>query len=296
MKKLLLGLLVVFLIGIVGTVVSVNTTGGLSFNTVTLHDKKVVQNEEIEKIEIDFTSTDIEVLPSDDDRFTIEVNGKVSEKLKDKFQLEVEEKDDLLKVKFKNPDTYFHIGISIVDTTVSVFLPTKLYESVTVHTASGDIEAEQIKASQFNVSAASGDIEIGGIEADRIFVTTASGDITVDDQQAVHSSFKASSGDMILTNVIGDVKAHNASGDISIFNDQSSGNITADASSGDVDIKFVKSPSSLYINFRSSSGDGIVELDGVSYDEKSDDRIIGTIGSGDHELIVDISSGDFTLR
>ncbi|MGM7680683.1 DUF4097 family beta strand repeat-containing protein [Cytobacillus sp. Hm23] len=296
MNKLLLGLLVVFLIGIVGTVVSVNTTGGLSFNTVTLHDKKVVQNEEIEIIEIDFTSTDIEVLPSDDNRFTIEVNGKVSEKLKDKFQLKVEEKDDLLKVEFKNPDTYFHIGISIVDTTVSVFLPTKLYESVTVHTASGDIEAEQIMASQFNVSAASGDIEMEGIEADRIFVTTASGDITVDDQQAVHSSFKASSGDMILTNVIGDVKAHNASGDISIFNEKSSGNITADASSGDVDIKFVKSPSSLYINFRSSSGDGIVELDGVSYDEKSDDRIIGTIGSGDHELIVDISSGDFTLR
>ncbi|WP_214481782.1 DUF4097 family beta strand repeat-containing protein [Bacillus sp. SM2101] len=296
MKKLLLGLLVVFLIGVVGSVVSINATGGLSINTVTLHDKKVVQNEEIKKIDIDFASTDIEVLPSDDDRFTIEVNGKVSEKLKEKYQLEVEETGDLLKVQFKKPDTYFHIGISIVDTTVSVFLPTKLYESVTLHTASGDIEAEQIKATEFNISAASGDIETKGIEADRIFVTTASGDITVDDQQAVHSSFKASSGDMILTNVIGDVKANNASGDISIFNEESFGNITADAASGDVDIEFIKPPSSLYINFRSSSGDGVVELDGVNYDEKSDGRIIGTIGSGDHELIVDISSGDFTLR
>ncbi|MDX8363240.1 DUF4097 family beta strand repeat-containing protein [Cytobacillus sp. IB215316] len=296
MKKLLVGLFVVLFIGIIGSVVSINATGGLSFNTVDLLEKKEVKNEEIKKIDIDFPSTDIEVQPSDDDSFIIEVNGRVSEKLKDKFKLNVEEQGDLLKVEFQDPNTFFNIGVSIVDTTVSVYLPTKVYESVTINTASGNIEAEQLNTNQLNVSAASGNIKMKDMQAEKVYTSTASGNITVDQQQAITSSFEVASGNMYLTNVVGNVTAHSSSGNITLHNEESSGNISANALSGNVKIEYEKAPSSLYINFKATSGNGKVELDGVNYEEKSNDRIIGTIGSGDHEIIVDITSGNFKLQ
>ncbi|MDX8363453.1 DUF4097 family beta strand repeat-containing protein [Cytobacillus sp. IB215316] len=237
----------------------------------------MVKNEEINKLEIDFTSSDIELQPSADNRFIIELNGKVSAKLKDKFKLEVEEQNDLLKVEFLNQNTVSNIGVSIVDITVSVSLPTKIYESITVNTASGNIKTKDV-------------------QADKVSTSTASGNITVDDQEAITSSFEVASGNMYLTNVVGNVTAHSSSGNITLNNEESSGNISANASSGNVNIEYVKAPSSLYINFKATSGNGSVKLDGVSYEEKSNDRIIGTIGSGDHELIVDIISGNFNLR
>jgi len=41
---------------------------------------------------------------------------------------------------------------------------------------------------------------------------------------------------------------------------------------------------------------GTVDLEGVNYEEKSEDLIIGKIGDGEYELKVETSSGDFQLN
>ncbi|WP_437342372.1 DUF4097 family beta strand repeat-containing protein [Jeotgalibacillus marinus] len=136
------------------------------------------------------------------------------------------------------------------------------------------------------------------MNARQIDLSVSSGRITAEDQEAEHSLLKTSSGKIVATNVIGDMTGRMSSGDITIRNDEATGNITADASSGGVTVEYSESPTSLLINNKSSSGKGIVELDGVNYEEKSKSTIIETIGSGEYELNVDvdISSGNFTLR
>jgi lia operon protein LiaG len=55
-------------------------------------------------------------------------------------------------------------------------------------------------------------------------------------------------------------------------------------------------PDSLSVDFKGGSGEGTVDLDGLSYEEKSEDEILGKIGSGKYMIKARTSSGDFELR
>ncbi|OEH92667.1 DUF4097 family beta strand repeat-containing protein [Bacillus solimangrovi] len=315
MKKLLIGLFVLFFIGVIGSVVSIKASGGFFSNLVDLSDRQVIINKDIKNVDINFSSSDIIVIPSDDENFIFEVNGKVSKKLKDNYKLDISDNGDSLKVKFRKPNTYFHMGITMMDTTVTVYLPEKEYDNVKIHSSSGKIDTEGVNANELEISASSGNIFIDGVQADdieisatsgnvatenvktdKIDVSATSGNIKIKDQIANESYFKASSGHMFLTNVFGNINAKNLSGDINITNEESTGNIHAKASSGDVEVEYLNTPSSLYIDFNSSSGRGRIDIDGINYEKKENDRIIGTIGSGDYELQVNISSGNFSLQ
>ncbi|MDX8363454.1 hypothetical protein [Cytobacillus sp. IB215316] len=61
MKKLLVGLLAVLLIGVISIAVVINATGDFKFNTVGSHEKKVDKNIEIKKIESSFISYTVDL-------------------------------------------------------------------------------------------------------------------------------------------------------------------------------------------------------------------------------------------
>ncbi|MEI5908478.1 DUF4097 family beta strand repeat-containing protein [Bacillus spongiae] len=300
MKKLLFGLLAVFLIGIIGTAVSINVTGGslynMVFKTVDVHDQKIIKNEKINNIEIRFASTDIQVTPSQDDNFIIELDGKVDERMKDEFILVARELGNNLEVEFLNPPS--EIGFfSMVDLSISVNVPEKMYESIEVHSASGNIEVEELSANQIIVSAASGNIQTEESKADHFTISAASGNIKTKELKADQIAIKSASGNVTVQNQsVTTSSLTTISGNISLSNKDASSNITANTTSGNVDINYAKPPSSLYINYESRSGKGTVNLDGVSYKEKSNDLIIGTIGEGNYNLYVDTTSGNFTLQ
>ncbi|MEW9503088.1 DUF4097 family beta strand repeat-containing protein [Jeotgalibacillus marinus] len=277
MKKLVFGLLVLLFVGVIGSVILTKGDGGSPFKTVPLHEKQIIDNKEIRNLDIHFSSSDVQVLPSEDDNIILEVKGKVTERQKDKFKLDVEENGENLEVKFERLNLYFQMGVWIVDPTVMVYLPEKVYDTVNVHTSSGDIDTK-------------------GLNARQIALSVSSGVITAEDMEAEHSLLQTSSRDIYVTNVIGDITASTSTGDIMIQNDEASGNIMADVSTGDVTVEYGESPTSLLVNYQSSVGLGNVELDGVNYEEKSNSKMIGMIGSGEYELNVDIVSGNFTLR
>ncbi|WP_275898303.1 DUF4097 family beta strand repeat-containing protein [Peribacillus alkalitolerans] len=72
--------------------------------------------------------------------------------------------------------------------------------------------------------------------------------------------------------------------------------ITTESTSGDVKVELCKIPDSLEIDFDSTSGDGSIELEGMSYSEKSESRILGTIGNGAVILKIRTTSGDFDIH
>lgn len=278
MKKIVYGLLLLFIIGVVGTIISVSASGGFSLDTYNVSEKVVVNNKDFSKIEIDLSSSDLTVLPTTEKEITVELNGKISKKLKKKIKLDVKERDNTLKIELKDEDQIkFNIGVMIVDTNVEVYLPEKIYESLKIDLSSGDIEIENIKSKEFILEA-------------------SSGDIIVRDLEATINQFHTSSGEIKASNIIGNIAADTSSGDITIQNEEVTGDIKAEASSGNVTVEFEKEPSSLAIQFKANSGEGEVTLDGVSYEEKSENEIRGKIGSGDFKLKVDTSSGDFYLK
>jgi lia operon protein LiaG len=278
MKKVVFSMVLLFVIGVVGTLVSVSASGGFSLETYAIRDQVVVSKKDISKIEIDLSSSDLTVNPTSENEITVELTGKISKKLKKKLQLDVQEKGDSVKIALKGEDQIkFNVGVLIVDTNVEVFLPQKIYDSIKIDNSSGDINIQEFKSKN------------------TIF-ETSSGDITATNLHSKGHRFHSSSGEMKLSNVTGNIEAESSSGDMIIQFENATGNLDAKTSSGDVSVEYRYEPKSLAIDFKASSGDGEVTLDGVNFEERSENEIRGFIGTGDFKVTVETSSGDFSLR
>jgi lia operon protein LiaG len=278
MKKIVLSLLLLFVIGVVGTLVSVSALGGFSFDTYDIGDKVVVDNKDISHIEIDLSSTDLSILPTTEDEIFVELKGKVSKKLKQNLDLIVQDSGQTLRIGLAGEDQIkLNIGVLIVDTSVEVYLPQKVYESIKIHSSSGDINVQNIKVKESMMEASSGDILINNLASPETHFITSSGGIE-------------------LLNVIGDIKAEASSGDIIIEHLEVNGDIDAKTSSGDITVEYAEAPTSLSIDFSGSSGEGEIMLEGIQYEKKSENTIRGTIGSGEFRVQAETSSGDLYLR
>lgn len=271
-------MVLLFVIGVVGTLISVSASGGFSLETYAIRDQVVVSKKDISKIDIDISSSDLTVNPTPEDEITVELTGKISKKLKKKLQLNVQENGDALKISLKGEDQIkFNVGVLIVDTNVEVFLPQKIYDSIKIHNSSGDINIQEFKSKN------------------TIF-ETSSGDIIATNLHSEEHRFHSSSGEMKLSNVTGNIEAESSSGDMIIQFENATGNLDAKTSSGDVSVEYRDEPKSLAIDFKASSGDGNVTLDGVNFEERSENEILGVIGTGDFKVTVETSSGDFSLE
>jgi lia operon protein LiaG len=278
MKKVVYLMLVLFIVGVVGTLVTVSASGGFSLETYNVHDNVVVQNSDISSIEINISSADLMLHPSGENEIIVEMNGKISKKLKKKLKLDVQESGNKLTIGLLGEEQIkLNIGVLIVDTRVEVFLPQKIYDSLNIKTSSGDMEIQDFKAKE-------------------TILKTSSGSLMIRDFHGKEHHFQSSSGEIILENVTGDITAESSSGDISIQLENETGDIDAKTSSGDVTIEYRDQPASLNLDFKGSSGDGEILIDGVKFEENSEHKIRGTIGSGDYKLNVRTSSGDFVLR
>jgi lia operon protein LiaG len=317
MKKIVSALLLMLGIGVVGTLVSVSASGGFSFETYEIKDEIVIENKEIDDLNFHFASSDIEVIPTTDENIRVELEGRISRKLKEKLSLVAKEDGNQVDVTLHdNNQKILNIGIQIYDTNIRIHVPKKEYNSITIATASGDIGTEGILAKKLTVKANSGDIRVESSEGRESFdVITSSGDITVEQaksekialasssgdvylkgSQATNTSTVASSGDVVLSKASGNIETITSSGDISLSNQQPTGDIIAKSSSGDVIIEFKEKPTSLELDYKGESGTGMIELKGVSFQEKEEDRIIGQIGDGKYRLNVKTNSGDFYLK
>lgn len=296
MSKLVKIALILLIIGISGTVATASVTDVFSFDTVKLEESNEVNGDKIKKIDVITSSTDINVVPTKNDEIKVNFSGEVSERLKDTYDLIVKEDGDQLTVEVVNENLYFYIGIPVIKLSLEIEVPEKEYENIVVTASSGDIELNGLQANELKFETSSGDMEIANLEGDTIKSVASSGTISMKNSSAKNFEFEASSGDVLLENIVGDVKALTSSGSINLDNDEISGNLFAEASSGDVNVAYNEKPTSLLINFEHSSGEEEINIDGVNYEERTDDRIIGKIGSGKYELKIKTSSGDFTLN
>ena len=318
MKKLIFILVALFVIGLAGTLMTMGSSGGFSFNTVPIQETKIVKNDQIKRIVVAQTSTDVHVVPSNGQNISVELKGKVSKKFKDKYNLDVIEEGEEVKISVNREDINWitSFGISIIDVDLEVQLPEKLYESITIDHSSGDMNISGIKAKvislnvnsgdiavekseaekQFSIHSSSGDLNLKNLSAEQLQVDVKSGDTEIEHVEAKTSTLSSMSGDVKLTDVLGILDVDVTSGDTEIMNEVLTGNMTVQSTSGDVDIQFTKKPDSLALDYRGSSGDGNVHLEGMLYEEKSDNLIKGKIGDGGHLLEVRTNSGDFNLR
>ena len=294
MRKLIILFIAIFGIGLMGVLILMSSFGGFDFNTVSLYEKKVLENDKIDQIDITHTSTDVKIIPTKDQNMTVELNGKVSKRVKDQYKLEVKEDGEKVKIAVIRDDNDWFSGFDLNNGNVdlNLKLPEKIYELIHINLSSGDMDLKEIQAKEISLNTSSGDINVEKSEVEKtLSINSLSGDLMLQNLKAemLHvdlasggSSIKhtetksvmlsSKSGDVQINDVKGDIEVAVLSADTKIVNNEMNSDIKIESSSGDVDIHFQKQPQSLNLNYDGVSGKGTVQLDGMLYEEKSDHR------------------------
>jgi lia operon protein LiaG len=260
------------------------TEGAVAFSmkSITLEESHVISAKKIAELNINTLSTDVELLPHNKEDIIVELNGQVSEKMKDAYQLTVEENDDVLNVKLdRKSKPSFSVFAINKGVTLTVLIPEKKYDEIVIESKSGDVNVEDLTADHMLFKAASGDMVVENLSARDITIQTTSGDTFANGISADVLNMEAVSGDMTgekLTAV---------------------SEMTLQAKSGDIILNTTVEAYTL--DFEGTSGDGIVKVPGFLYKEKEEDRINGTFGDDATDegiLIIKVrtTSGDFTLE
>lgn len=291
------------------------------------YDKYIVAKSEsfsdkITDIDVDWISGEVRIKKSDSNKI------KLIQKTPSNFS-----KKKLAKIKVDgnslsiddNSAKKFSIGINLPKPTIlELYLPNKLYDKISLSTASADIYSTYIKGNGMEASTVSGVIELSG-NINKVNLDTTSGDIDIAKLDSKDAKFSSTSGKIQLSGKIDSLNLDTTSGDINLkdINNKSlicstvsgqmnvSGtlsDIEAETTSGDAKITSNKMLSSL--NFETTSADVdlsipdnpgfTLNLDKLSGSLDSDFELnhhddLYTYKNGTTNLYVSTTSGDLTI-
>ena len=179
---------------------------GLSFagdgvRETVLAAKEVTITEHFDSILIDTEDCDVVFVP-----FNGTANPYVVLREKTKTQHSVQVVNGVLKIQMmdnRNWTDYLGIfGTSWESMEMTVYLPQKQYESMTITTDTGDIQIPKgISAKQIQLSSDTGDIRCDGAYGDLLMCTTDTGDTYIRECEPITLKLRSHTGAMELRNV-----------------------------------------------------------------------------------------------
>lgn len=102
----------------------------------------------------------------------------------------------------KGQKWYDYIGIQFESPKITVYLPEVVYESLSVHADTGDVEiSDDLTFSQIAISVSTGDIHLDNITAKSITLTQSTGDVVARNVQCQQFHSTGSTGDLELHNL-----------------------------------------------------------------------------------------------
>ncbi|MFD1019711.1 DUF4097 family beta strand repeat-containing protein [Thalassobacillus hwangdonensis] len=282
---------------VVGIYLVSQTTNVIGEDGMNVHKEQLFSESEIREIDVNTSSTDIRFVKGESDQVVVKLSGNVKDW--DDYRYEVQAADGTLKVNLEKKMGGFSFGFFNRDSLkLSVTLPEKAYDSLKIHTSSGEVDISGVEAARVLVDTSSGDIHLSNMQVEeQLEADVSSGDITISQVTGgATADWETSSGDIVGKGLeVADSKAHTSSGSIDLNFMKLAGDVFADTSSGDVAFSFDEEPESFVVDFKASSGDEKISIDGIDYEKRADNRVEGQKGDGTYLLEVRTSSGDFRL-
>ena len=273
-KIVLIIILVLVIIALLNFMVYaiINKGGNMKLSLITFGNntekifEKDYEPEELDKIKVDVSSSNITIEKADVDKIKVTAYGDKDEKINE----EINNKE--LSITKSNTKGYLFAMFYWCDEKIIIQVPSDWNEELNIHTSSGDIMAQNLENNNINLESSSGKIECGNINNG--ILKSSSGNITVGNGNKI--TLQASSGDIKAGN-FNKLSAEASSGDIEIgtigegaiktasgkINVIGANRIKAEASSGDIDIETIQN----YCELKTSSGN--IDINSLSITENS---------------------------
>lgn len=268
-------------------------TGNFSIATEQIDESKTFKAQEISEIYIDLTSTDINIIPVEDEEITVHFYGVVSTNIKrDIPSLVAYKSGDELRIEIVRPKIIL-IGFSVFRTNLDVYIPESSIEALKIETVSSDTSVSNLKVDKFSFGAVSGDFKGESLFASDLKINSTSGDI----------SLKGYKGDININNVSGDVvlkggsqndniEVVTVSGEVYVEQEDSS-NMNIRTISGGVEIN-LSEDAQFYLKATAVSGD-IENRFPIKITSSGRRDLEGIVGSDEKEITIRTTSGDIDV-
>ncbi|MFX3672845.1 MAG: DUF4097 family beta strand repeat-containing protein [Paenisporosarcina sp.] len=155
--------------------------GGITFTLKTVDvfakndNKIVIEDSTYTDIEVLTNNTSIEIVPTESSVATVEYSGDTNKK--STFTLDANVKGETLYVNFKEKRRFFWFGFGSFNSTLTINVPEKQYESIQVESDNGRISVEDVKAEDVVLETENGQILLKKIEANSVYVKTDNGKV-----------------------------------------------------------------------------------------------------------------------
>lgn len=331
-KQTLLGLIVI----IVGAVVLLSNVLDLEFSNEFSKGEgasQMVDASKIKELTVRTSSVNVKLLPTDGDTIQMKLYDSKNKSYDVTDYVSQSEFSNQLELVVKSPRKWY-IPFQFGSYTYELSVPTQLISDLQVESKSGNIVSNSLdlaildlRSSSGNITlqdsnsdtlttkATSGNIKLSDITSTSLSATATSGNITIDQLNSSSLTLKVTSGNAKVSSVKAeDVQAKVSSGNITLEGDvaglnatTTSGNIKAEiqdlskdsrleSSSGNIKLTFRDQPHSLAVTHQKSSGSSSIGKSGFELITQEKNRLEGTFGSGDVELYVKTTSGNFSLQ
>ncbi len=260
-----------------------------------------VINESFSRIELKNTSGNLNLYPNDSDSTIITtsssfVNNVIAYVKNDTLVIMCE--GDTWGISSKGFDFSLDTLIDIFtadDQIVNVFVPVKVYNSITSSNLSGRTEILEIPFMLGEFTNTSGTTVYGqpdDFRSERLSVKSGSGVCSIYNADTHTYDVKVSSGYVEAYGLTGKGSVDISSGSCELNYERLDGDIAIDVSSGNLDIN-LPFDASAEISCDKSSGDVEIDFDGK--DKDMDDNEHLTFNGGEYNITVDVSSGDVNI-
>jgi len=268
-------------------------TGKLALAVEQIDESKTFDAQQINKIYVDIVSTDINVIPTDEEEITVHLYGEVStNKDMELPSLVAYQSGDELRIEIIQTKMFF-IGINIWRTKLDIYIPEDSLEVFKADTTSSDMDVSNLVVNEFEFNSVSGDFKGESLLANDIKLKSTSGDISLNDYTG-DVNVDLISGDVVLEDggQNENIEITTVSGDVYIEQENSS-NMNIRVTSGDIEIN-LSEDAQFFLNAKTVSGH-IENTFPIKITSSGRRNLEGEVGSDEKQIDVSTTSGDISL-
>ena len=285
-------------------------TSNSSLADIEVNETKNFEYAGLNKIVVDVSSTDINVITEERTDILVKLTGKKSENVE--HELNTEKSSENLYIEVVIQSTGFNSVVS--DFKLDIFVPKSYSNDFKAESTSGDISIKDFAVKNLNLSLSSGDIELKNIESSSLNIeltsgdtdinklTTkkfdyeaSSGDLTAEELTTTEFNYDVTSGDIDIDRFIGNIDGEGSSASINIDYQDFHNNIEIQSTSGDVTIDLPEN-AEFALNAEVSSGDITCNFPITVKGKHEEDSLKGTVISDKNKITIQASSGDIKIK
>lgn len=156
---------------------------------------------DINSLDIEWTTGNVIIKKGSGNAVTVSESADFD--MNDNQKMRISSSGDTLRIKFSKRIRFWGTGTyNLKPKTLTVTLPEKLYDSVSVDTVSADVEITDLNTDELDIDTVSGDITLSGIKTSTLDCDSVSGDLDAEDVSAAEVDYESVSGEMDFDGII----------------------------------------------------------------------------------------------